>query len=248
MSLPEIATREDWLVARKELLVAEKEMTRRRDALNVRRRQLPMVEIDTDYVFDGPEDTHTLLELFGDRRQLIVVHFMFDPTWDEGCSSCTAGADEVSDGLLAHLRARDTRLVFVARAPLEKIESYRSRRGWTFPWYSSFRSDFNYDFHVTLDESRAPVEYNYRTADEHRAAGTGGYIDGDQPIEMPGASYFLRDGDRVFHTYSTYARGAEMTGGSYYFLDLSALGRQENWEEPKGRAGVPHAAQPDFAA
>jgi len=247
MSLPEIANREDWLVARKELLVAEKEMTRRRDALNVRRRQLPMVEIDRDYVFDGPQGSHTLLELFGDRRQLIVVHFMFDPSWDEGCSSCTAGADEVSDGLLAHLRARDTRLVYVARAPLEKIEVYRSQRGWTFPWYSSFGSDFNYDFHVTLDESRAPVEYNYRTADEHRAAGTAGYVDGDQPIEMPGMSYFLRDGDRVFHTYSTYARGAEMTGGSYYFLDLSALGRQEDWEEPKGRAGAAHAAQPDFA-
>ncbi len=247
MSLPEIATREDWLVARKELLVAEKELTRRRDELNVRRRQLPMVEIEKDYAFDGPDGTRSLLDLFGDRSQLIVVHFMFDPRWDDGCSSCSAGADEVSDGLLAHLHARDTRLVFVARAPLEKIEDFRARRGWTFPWYSSFGSDFNYDFHVTLDESRAPVQYNYRTAADHRAAGTAGYVEGDQPIEAPGTSYFLRDGDRVFHTYSTYARGAEMTGGSYYFLDLTALGRQEDWEEPKGRAAAAHRGQPDFA-
>jgi predicted dithiol-disulfide oxidoreductase (DUF899 family) len=247
MSLPEIATRADWLVARKELLVAEKELTRRRDALNTRRRRLPMVEIEKDYVFDGPDGRLSLLALFGERRQLIVGHFMFDPRWDDGCSSCSAGADEVSDGLLAHLEARDTQLVFVSRAPLAKIADYRARRGWTFPWYSSDGSDFNYDFHVTLDESRAPIEYNYRTAGEHRAAGTAGYVEGDQPIEAPGSSYFLRDGDRVFHTYSTYARGAEMTGGSYYFLDLSALGRQEDWEEPKGRAAAAHAAQPNFA-
>jgi len=247
MSLPEIAPREDWLVARKELLVAEKELTSRRDALNARRRRLPMVEIVKDYRFDGPDGRLSLLDLFGDHRQLIIGHFMFDPRWRDGCSSCSAGADEVSDGLLAHLHARDTRLVFVARAPLAKIEDYRARRGWTFPWYSSHGSDFNYDFHVTLDESRAPIEYNYRSADEHRAAGTAGYVEGDQPIEAPGSSYFLRAGDRVFHTYSTYARGAEMTGGSFYFLDLSALGRQEEWEEPKGRAAAAHAAQPDFA-
>ncbi len=247
MSLPEIATREDWLVARRELLVAEKELTRSRDALNARRRRLPMVEIVKAYEFVGPERTHSLRDLFGDRRQLIVCHFMFDPRWEEGCSSCSAGADEVSDGLLGHLQARDTRLVFVARAPIAKIEAYRVRRGWTFPWFSSYDSDFNYDFHVTLDESRAPIEYNYRTAAEHRAAGTVGYVEGDQPIEMPGASYFLRVGDRVFHTYSNYARGTEMTGGSYYFLDLTALGRQEDWEEPKGRATAAHAAQPDFA-
>ena len=247
MSLPEIATREDWLVARRELLVAEKELTRSRDALNARRRRLPMVEIVKDYAFVGPDGTHSLRDLFGGRRQLIVCHFMFDPRWEEGCSSCSAGADEVSDGLLGHLHARDTRLVFVARAAVEKIEAYRARRGWTFPWYSSGDGDFNYDFHVTLDESRAPIEYNYRTAAEHRAAGTAGCVEGDQPIEMPGTSYFLRDGDRVFHTYSNYARGAEMTGGSYYFLDLTALGRQEDWEEPKGRATAAHAAQPDFA-
>ena len=246
MSLPEAVSRDEWLVARKELLVKEKELTRRRDALNVERRELPMVEIVKDYVFEGPDGEARLLDLFEGRSQLIVGHFMFDPRWEDGCPSCSAGADEVSQGLLDHLRARDTSLAYVSRAPLAKIERYKARKGWTFPWYSSYGSDFNYDFHVTLDEAVAPLEYNYRTKAEHDAAGTGSYFQGEQPIEMPGASYFLRVGDRVFHTYSTYARGAEMTGGSYYFLDLTALGRQEDWEEPHGRVAAVHEARPDF--
>src|SRR5206468_10302594 len=159
---------------------------------------------------------HTLLELFGDRRQLIVVHFMFDPSWDEGCSSCTAGADEVSDGLLAHLRARDTRLVYVARAPLEKIEVYRSQRGWTFPWYSSFGSDFNYDYHVTLDESKAPIEYNYMNKEELEARRGKGNLEG----EDHGLSVFFRVGDDLFHTYSCYARGTENLTNTYELLDV----------------------------
>ncbi len=246
MSLPEIATRDAWLTARKDLLAAEKDMTRRRDAINTRRRQLPMVEIDKRYAFDGPAGTLGLIDLFDGRRQLIVCHFMFDPSWEDGCSSCTAGAEEMSDGLLAHLHARDTSLVYVSRAPIEKLDDYKARKRWTFPWYSSYHSDFNYDFHVTLDEARAPVEYNYRTVEEHRAAGTLLYVEAGESIETPGTSYFLRDGDRVFHTYSNYARGAEMTGGSYYFLDLTALGRQEDWEEPKGRAAAAHAGKPNF--
>jgi predicted dithiol-disulfide oxidoreductase (DUF899 family) len=247
MSLPDVATRDEWTQARKALLLDEKDLTRRRDALNARRRQLPMVLVEKDYAFDGPGGRVGLLDLFDGARQLIVEHFMFDPRWDEGCSSCAAGADEISPGLLAHLAARDTRLVLVSRAPLEKLTAYKARKGWQFPWYSSNGSDFNYDFHVTLDESRGPVEYNYRTPEEHREAGTLGYVDGDQPIEAPGSSFFLRDGDRVFHTYSTYARGTEMTGGSYYFLDLTALGRQEDWEEPKGRAAGARPAIPDFS-
>jgi predicted dithiol-disulfide oxidoreductase (DUF899 family) len=247
MSLPEVVTRDEWLAARKELLTKEKELTRRRDALNVERRMLPMVEITKAYVFEGPDGEASLLDLFHGRRQLIVGHFMFDPSWEDGCPSCSAGADEISDGLLRHLHARDTTLVQVSRAPLEKIERYKASRGWTFPWYSSYGSDFNYDFHVTMDESVAPVEYNYRTRAEHEQAGTGYYFQGEQPSEQPGSSYFLRDGDRVFHTYSTFGRGAEQTGGSYYFLDLTALGRQEDWEEPKGRATRAHAASPDFA-
>jgi predicted dithiol-disulfide oxidoreductase (DUF899 family) len=177
----------------------------------------------------------------------MVSHFMFNPEWDDGCPSCTAGADERAPALYEHLNVRDTSLVYVSRAPLAKIDNYKLRKGWTFPWYSSFGSDFNYDFHVTMDESVTPMIYNYRTKAEHDAAGTGYYFEGQQPIEEPGLSCFLRDGDRIFHTYSLYGRGAEMTGGSYYFLDLTALGRQEEWEEPKGRSDDSRVARPDFA-
>jgi predicted dithiol-disulfide oxidoreductase (DUF899 family) len=238
---------EEWLAARKELLAKEKELTRQRDALSAERRRLPMVRIGKDYVFEGPDGKASLLDLFDGRSQLIVSHFMFDPSWDDGCPSCSAGADEMSDGLLRHLHTRDTSLVYVSRAPLEKIERYKASKGWTFPWYSSYGTDFNYDFHVTLDESVAPIEYNFRTKSEHEQAGTAYYVENDQPIEGPGMSCFVRDGDTVFHTYSTYARGAEQTGGSYYFLDLTALGRQEDWEEPKGRAASARSAVPDFA-
>jgi predicted dithiol-disulfide oxidoreductase (DUF899 family) len=247
MSLPQTVSRDEWLVARKQLLVKEKELTRRRDALSAERRMLPMVQIDEDYVFEGPDGQASLLDHFEGRRQLIVAHFMFDPRWEDGCSSCSAGADEVAGGLLDHLHARDTTLVYVSRAPLAKIERYKARKGWTFPWYSSHGSDFNYDFGVTLDETVAPLEYNYRTKAEYERAGTAGFLEGEQPIEMPGSSYFLRVDDRVFHTYSMYARGVETTGGSYYFLDLTALGRQEDWEEPEGRAASVHDARPNFA-
>ena len=232
MSLPEIATRQEWLAARKELLAREKEMTRARDALNAERRRLPMVQITKPYVFHGPDGEASLLDLFEGRLQLILGHFMFDPEWEDGCPSCSAGCDEVSDGLLEHLHVRDTTLAYVSRAPLEKLERWKALKGWKFPWYSSYGSDFNYDFDVTLDKSVKPPEYNFRPID----------MEG----EMPGTSFFLRDGDRVFHTYSNYARGAEMTGGSYYFLDLTALGRQEEWEEPSGRADFARGARPDF--
>ena len=248
MALPQIVSRDEWLAARKDFLAKEKAFTRQRDALNAERRMLPMVKVDKDYVFDGPEGKVTLSDLFDGRRQLIVSHFMFDPSWEDGCSSCSAGADEMSTGLLEHLHTRDTTLVYVSRAPLEKIERYKARKGWTFPWYSSYGSDFNYDFHVTLDEFVAPIEYNYRTPAEHQQAGTSYYVEGEQPIEAPGLSFFLRDGDSIFHTYSTYARGTEMLGGSYYFLDLTALGRQEDWEEPADRSTNPRDAVPDFSA
>ncbi len=247
MALPQIVSRDEWLAARKALLAEEKALTRRRDVLNAERRRLPMVRIDKDYRFTGPEGEVTLLDLFEGCRQLIVTHFMFDPRWDQGCPSCTAGADELSAGLLRHLHARDTALAVVSRAPYEKLARVKAARGWTFPWYSSFGSDFNYDFHVTLDESAAPVEYNYRSKAEHERAGTAGYVTGDWPLERPGTSCFLRVGDAVFHTYSTYARGDEAMGGAYYYLDLTALGRQEAWEEPKGRATAGHNATPSFA-
>jgi predicted dithiol-disulfide oxidoreductase (DUF899 family) len=235
IEFPKIVSRDEWLVARKELLAQEKELTRARDALNTERRRLPMVKIEKDYVFEGPDGQASLLDLFEGRHQLIIYHFMFDPSWDQGCPSCSGWADHIARGHLTQLHARGTSLAFVSRAPLAKIEPFKARMGWTFPWYSSYGSDFNYDFHVTLDETVAPIEYNYRTKIEHQQAGTSYYVEGEQPFELPGLSCFLRDGDSVFHTYSTYARGAEMVGGVDYFLDLTALGRQEDWEEPKGR-------------
>jgi predicted dithiol-disulfide oxidoreductase (DUF899 family) len=246
MSLPKVVSRDEWLAARKELLTREKALTRQRDVLNADRRRLPMVKIDKDYAFEGPDGKAGLIDLFDGRRQLIIQHFMFDPSWDDGCPSCTAASDEISAGLLNHLHARDTSLAVVSRAPIDKIERYKAKRGWDFPWYSSFGSDFNYDFHVTIDASVAPIMWNYRTIDELDQHGMGWMADGSS--EQPGHSMFLRDGDEIFHTYSMYARGSEMLGGSYYFLDLTALGRQEDWEEPKGRAADAHGAQPDFSS
>lgn len=245
MSLPKVVSRDEWLAARKALLVEEKAMTRARDALNTERRELPMVAIEKDYVFAGRGGNVNLLDLFDGCRQLIVQHFMFDPSWEDGCPSCTAGADEISDGLIAHLRVRDTNLAVISRAPLDKIERYKAKKGWTFPWYSSYGNDFNYDFNVTIDASVAPVMWNYRTLDELEPVGMGWLGEGSS--EQPGHSMFVRDGDAVYHTYSMYARGAEMLGGSYYFLDLTALGRQEEWEEPKGRADDARAGMPDFS-
>jgi predicted dithiol-disulfide oxidoreductase (DUF899 family) len=237
-NLPRVVSRDEWTAARKELLVREKELTRKRDALSADRRRLPMVRVEKEYEFEGPDGKVSLLDLFEGRRQLIVGHFMFDPGWEEGCPSCSAGADEISDGLLGHLHARDTTFVYASRAPLEKIEAYKASKGWTFPWYSSYGSDFNYDFHATLDESVAPVEYNFQTIDDQD----------EQSAEVPGRSSFLREGDSIFHTYSVYARGLETVGGSYYFLDETALGRQEDWEEPKGRAADARGAVPDFSS
>jgi predicted dithiol-disulfide oxidoreductase (DUF899 family) len=173
MSYPKVVAQEEWLTARKNLLAEEKAMTKARDALSTKRRELPMVKIDNDYVFEGPEGKVRLPDLFDGRRQLIVQHFMFDPEWEDGCPSCTAGSDEISAGLLAHLHARETTLVVISRAPLEKLERYKAKRGWTFPWYSSFGSDFNYDFNVTIDASVAPVMFNFRTLDELEQHGMG---------------------------------------------------------------------------
>ncbi len=244
--LPSIVTREEWLAARKALMIMEKEATRARDALNADRRRLPMVKIEKEYVFEGPDGQAALLDLFEGRSQLIIGHFMFDPNWEQGCSSCSAGADELSPGHLQHLHARDTSFAYISRAPLSKIERYKRGKGWTFPWYSSYGSDFNYDFHVTLDESVAPIMYNYRTKEEFLQAGDT-MFEGKSSMEMPGRSCFLRDQDTIYHTYSVYARGLEQAGGSYYYLDETALGRQELWEEPKGRAAAPRGAVPNFS-
>lgn len=204
MALPEVVSPERWLEARLPLLAEEKKQTRRRDALNAERRKLPMVRIEKDYVFDGPQGPARLAALFGNSRQLIIQHIMFGPDWEAACPSCTNAVDELSDGLLAHLRARATAFALVSRAPLAKLEAYRA--------------------------------YNYRPEP--------GLLEGQQTTEMPGHSCFLRDGSQIFHTYSSYGRGNEYTPSLYTLLDLTALGRQEAWEEPKGRAPVLHDAQP----
>lgn len=236
MSLPAIVTREEWLVARKALLAQEKEETRRRDAVNAERRRLPMVRVAKDYTFTGPGGPVDLSDLFGGKQQLVVQHVMFDPAWEDVCPGCTGALDEMNAALLAHLAHRDTAYAAISRTPYEKLSAHQEKKGWGFlPWYSSFGSSFNYDFHVTIDPAVAPVYFNYRDADELRAAGQGEF---DGSSEVAGFSCFLRTPDGIFHTYSTYARGTDHLGGAYGFLDLTALGRQEQWEEPKGRAAA----------
>jgi predicted dithiol-disulfide oxidoreductase (DUF899 family) len=247
VALPDITDRDQWLAARRQLLAEEKAHTAARDALSVRRRELPMVEITEDYVFDGPDGPASLVDLFDGRRQLIVYHFMFEPSWVDGCPSCTAGTDELSPGFFDHLHARDTSYAMVSLAPLEKLERWKARRGWDVPWYSSHGTTFNADFGVTVDPSSPDASYNYRSKQEWDEIDPG-FMAGDEPFEMPGRSCFLTEAGRIFHTYSQYARGLECTGGSYYFLDLTALGRQEDWEEPKGRSDETRSAAPDFSA
>jgi len=253
MNLPRIVHRDDWLTARKELLAREKALTKARDELAAARRELPMVLVDKEYVFTGPDGPATLLDLFDGRRQLIVHHMMWAYDFDEdgnevprdtGCPSCSAHADNI--GHLAHLRQRETSFAAVSRAPQSKIGPFRARMGWAFPWYSSHGSDFNHDFHVTADERVRPVLLNYRTTDELAEHG----LDWSPARrgDYPGMSAFLRDGDQVFHTYSTFARGLEQVGGTHYLLDMTALGRQEPWEKPAGRATAfgAQAGSPDL--
>ncbi|MGH3006805.1 MAG: DUF899 domain-containing protein [Gaiellaceae bacterium] len=213
MKLPQVVSQDDWQVARERLLVKEKEATRARDALAAERRRLPMAEIEKDYVFEGPHGKASLLDLFDGRRQLIVYHFMFAPGAPGWPSAGCDGCSLVVDniGHLAHLHARDTSLVLVSRAPLAKIEPYRERMGWTVPWFSSSGNDFNVDIGVTTERG-----------------------------ESFGLSVFLRDGDSVFRTYFSDGRGVEALGSIWTFLDLTPLGRQENWEDsPDGWPQTP---------
>lgn len=245
-NLPTVVSREEWRAARVRLLEKEKAATRARDELNVERRGLPMVRVDKDYRFQGPEGEVSLLDLFGDRLQLVIQHFMFDPAWEKGCPGCTASVDETAEGTVRNLGRRATSFVLVARAPLAKLEAYKAEKGWNIPWYSSHGSDFNYDFGATVDPAVAPVEVNYRTRAELEALGRSDFGLTDESHEVPGFSCFLRVDDEVFHTYSTYARGTEPVVGSYGFLDITALGRQEEWEEPKGRLRKARESVPFF--
>ena len=212
-----IVSRDDWLAARKTLLAKEKELTRLRDRLSAERRALPWVKVEKEYVFDTPDGRRTLAELFDGRSQLVVDHFMLGPGWTEGCVGCSFGADHI-DGALVHLEHHDVTVVAVSRAPLAEIEAFKRRMGWRFKWVSSHGSDFNYDYHVSFtpdDIAKGTVYYNYRTIEAS--------ID-----ELPGLSVFHKDaaGD-IFHTYSTYARGAEELLGTYMVLDLTPKGRDE---------------------
>jgi predicted dithiol-disulfide oxidoreductase (DUF899 family) len=237
-NLPDVVTREEWFVARRELLVKEKELTLARDRLNAERRRLPMVHIKKPYTFNGPNGPASLLELFEGRKQLVMHHFMFGPDWNQPCPSCSSAADGI--GNIRQLHVRNTTLVAVSSAPSDKLEAFRNRMGWAFPWYSSNGSDFNYDFHTTLDNRVAPVMLHFRTEAELAVVGTpwtgGSWTDDMNGSELPGISTFLRVDDDVFHTYSTFGRGIEEFHNGYHYLDLTALGRQEEWEQPTHRA------------
>ncbi len=211
---PRIATREDWLAERKALLAEEKALTKARDTLSERRRALPMVKIDKPYRFASEHGEQGLANLFGPHPQLLVYHFMFGSDWQEGCPSCSYWADNF-EGIGTHLAARDTALVAISKAPLDKLLAYRKRMGWSFPWVSAGESGFNEDFGVTIAEDDPEPEYNFRPF-------TG------KPGEYPGISAFYREKDEVFHTYSTYSRGLDMLNGAYHYLDLTALGRHED--------------------
>jgi len=223
-----IVSREDWTRARKELLAKEKAFTRERDALSAARRELPMVRIEKTYVFEEPAGKASLTDLFDGKRQLVVYHFMFDPTWDAGCKSCSLVADNFASSIV-HLGARDTAFAAISRAPVAKIEPFKKRMGWTFRWLSSSSSDFNYDFGVSFrpeDVAAKSTTYNYEQKPFPRS-------------EAPGISVFLRDGEDVLHTYSTYGRGLDLLINTYNYLDLTPLGRQEQ-DLPYGMSWVRH--------
>lgn len=225
MDQPRVVSQTEWLAARKELLAEEKALTQWRDELAAERRKLPMVRIEKEYAFEDANGRRNLRDLFEGRRQLIVYHFTFDPAWNEGCRSCSHFVDNFVGGIV-HLAARDTSFVVVSRAPVAKIEAFKARMGWTFPWLSSFGTDFNYDFHVTLDEAVGSAEYNYESA--ATLIRFGKLWPGT--AELPGLSVFLCDGESVFHTYSTYQRGLDLLLNTYNYLDLTPLGRQEELE------------------
>jgi predicted dithiol-disulfide oxidoreductase (DUF899 family) len=222
---PTIVSQDQWLTERKKLLTQEKALTQQLDHVNAERRRLPMVKIEKNYTFDGRNGKKSLADLLDGRRQLIVYHFMFDPQWDKGCPGCTGYVDALGD--LSMLNDRDTTFVLISRAPPAKLDAYKALKGWSLPWFSSFGSDFNYDFHVTLDEKVAAVEYNFRNAAEIAEK----Y--GPKPMkgEAHGLSVFFRIDNAVFHTYSAYARGFESVTDAYSLLDRTPYGRQEDFED-----------------
>jgi predicted dithiol-disulfide oxidoreductase (DUF899 family) len=223
-------SREVWIEARKALLAKEKEFTRSRDQLSRERRELPWVRVDKNYVFEGVDGRETLGDLFAGRSQLIVYHFMFDPSWEEGCKGCSFWADNFN-GIPVHLKARDVSLVAISHAPLEKLSAFKKRMGWSFKWVSSDGSDFNRDYNVSFtpeELERGEIVYNYALV---KTGGTD--RSGAMMTERPGISVFYKDpGGTIFHTYSCYARGLDMMNVAYHYLDLTPNGRDE--------AGLPY--------
>ena len=212
-----VVSQNEWLDARKAFLPKEKDLTRRHDALNRERAELPWVKLDKEYVFDSPQGKKTLGDLFDGKSQLLIYHFMFGPDWEQGCPSCSLAADTINSNL-THLTSRDISMAVISRAPIEKIEPFRKRMGWSFPWVSAHRSDFNQDFSVsfTPEQQNAGKNYNFGTI--------------DFPIdEAPGTSAFYRnEAGEIFHTYSSYARGGEGMLGVYALLDMAPKGRDED--------------------
>jgi predicted dithiol-disulfide oxidoreductase (DUF899 family) len=213
-----VISREEWLDARRELLAKEKEFTRLRDQLSQARQELPWVKVEKDYLFDGPNGKETLSDLFEGRSQLIIYHFMYGPDWEEGCPSCSFWADNFN-GTGIHLSHRDITLIAVSRAPLDQLEAYKARMGWSFKWVSSLGNDFNFDYQVSFipDQlEKGEMIYNYRP----------GGFSGE---EAPGISIFYKNEQgEVFHTYSCYSRGLDMLNGAYHYMDLAPKGRDED--------------------
>jgi predicted dithiol-disulfide oxidoreductase (DUF899 family) len=229
-----VVSANEWLEARKQLLIQEKEFTRLRDQLSRQRRELPWVKVEKNYVFEGPEGKRTLAELFEGRSQLVVYHFMFAPDWEEGCPSCSFWADNFN-GIGVHLNHRDVTLVAISRAPSEKLEAFKRRMGWNFKWLSSGNNDFNYDYQVsfTPEVLKGQIEYNY------------GNWEADSS-DMPGVSVFYQDGEgNIYHTYSAYSRGIDILNTAYNYLDLVPKGRDEADQTPHAQAWVRYHDQYD---
>jgi len=224
-----VVSHDEWLAARGALLAKEKEFTRLRDQLSEQRRALPWERVSKEYVFEGPRGRQSLSQLFAGRSQLVVYHFMFHPSWDEGCPSCSFWADNFN-GITAHLRQRDVTFVAISKARLEQIEAFKKRMGWNFTWLSSFGNEFNRDFYVSFTAEellRKQMFYNYRTVSFPRE-------------EAHGISVFYADGTGdVFHTYSCYSRGLDMMNAAYHYLDLVPKGRDED-DLPYAQAWVRH--------
>ena len=223
-----VVSRDQWIEARKQLLAKEKEFTRLRDQLSQQRRELPWERADKEYVFEGPNGKETLSQLFAGKSQLIVYHFMFDPTWEAGCKSCSFWADNFN-GIDVHLKHRAVSFLAISRAPFAKLAAYKKRMGWSFKWMSSFGTDFNYDYYVSFtpeDVAKGSAYWNYQRQKPFEA-------------ETVGISVLYKDpSGAVFHTYSCYSRGVDMLNGAYHYIDLTPKGRDEGEQGANPQAWV----------